>query len=694
MSTQGEDAQAYVLSGQKWASNPTMVVNATGGPSNITASAKLTAFQEALAAWTAVATSTVQFSYGGITTSHAYGANDGQNITDFGSLEESSRLGEATVRFTGDYITDADVRINSDREWDLVEDVKITAMHEYGHALGLAHSANPSALMYEFASGQTGLHQDDIDGISALYPVSHGAWAGASATFHVANYPQFTGAVASSLTMTALKNAAASWTNVPAATFSFSPPVTGTFITSTYSVVADSSNIIAFVDFSSAQPYLTDTLAKTNVYYTSSAQTEISEADVFLNTHFAWSTDKRSDTFDVQTVVLAQFGLALAMSHVTPTAGFASNPTSPQFPVMSLTMTANIASAITATHKWYLTNHEKQKLASVYPRTYVAAAGDDVLSEPFMHSADLDNDGVDDIVYIDTKGYVYYAVDLLNWVRIGSNKFTLVTSGDFNNDNDEDDLIGINLNSYALYTTDLSTWVKSGQNKFSQLATFDQDANTVKDDVAGINLNSYVVYTTDITATDWRKSGANKLYSIIPYDQDGDGAMDDMAGINLNRYVIYASDIESNWSKSGANRFYSVISADLTVAGALSDLAGINLNRYAIYTTSIAATNWQKSGSNKFDRLAAVDFDRDGNMDDLVGINQNGYIVYSDTVAGSSDWSRHGSNKFDSLVVADLDGDGYVNDLVGVNQNGYVMYALRAAGSTTSFENWVRLDKP
>ncbi len=44
--------------------------------------------------------------------------------------------------------------------------------HELGHTLGLGHSSEPSALMYYNLGGKQrlALHQDDMDGISYLYP--------------------------------------------------------------------------------------------------------------------------------------------------------------------------------------------------------------------------------------------------------------------------------------------------------------------------------------------------------------------------------------------------------------------------------------------------------------------------------------------------------------------------------------------
>lgn len=65
-----------------------------------------------------------------------------------------------------------DIHFDEAENWSVPGDIHqfTVALHEAGHALGLAHSDVPGAVMQAaYGDPVTGLHQDDIDGIRAMY---------------------------------------------------------------------------------------------------------------------------------------------------------------------------------------------------------------------------------------------------------------------------------------------------------------------------------------------------------------------------------------------------------------------------------------------------------------------------------------------------------------------------------------------
>lgn len=55
-----------------------------------------------------------------------------------------------------------------------------TAIHEFGHAIGLDHSANPDAIMYPYYNGKIELSREDINGAQAIYGAAPAASSAAA----------------------------------------------------------------------------------------------------------------------------------------------------------------------------------------------------------------------------------------------------------------------------------------------------------------------------------------------------------------------------------------------------------------------------------------------------------------------------------------------------------------------------------
>ena len=64
-----------------------------------------------------------------------------------------------------------DMHFDDSESWGVGTGIDLfsVALHEAGHALGLAHSTDPSAVMYPYYRQQTGLTSDDIAAIQSLY---------------------------------------------------------------------------------------------------------------------------------------------------------------------------------------------------------------------------------------------------------------------------------------------------------------------------------------------------------------------------------------------------------------------------------------------------------------------------------------------------------------------------------------------
>lgn len=187
---EGSMQSAYVLSGFKWMSNSAnWGYDGTGAPASVSGSA-LSTLQAAASTWGQQG-ATFQFQGGApssLGTGACGGGTNGSNTVGWG-VQSGSVLAVTCSWFenTGSPRAAIEFDMQLDPGWSWTTggatqvDLQSVALHEFGHAAGLNHSASSSAVMYaSYSSGsikQTPT-QDDIDGLIAIY----GAVGGGSPT--------------------------------------------------------------------------------------------------------------------------------------------------------------------------------------------------------------------------------------------------------------------------------------------------------------------------------------------------------------------------------------------------------------------------------------------------------------------------------------------------------------------------------
>lgn len=164
-----QQVSAFVPFSLKWATNEIplafYIQPSVGSADNAT-------IQDGYMVWTMVETTFFEFYYGG-TRSNSVHVNDGINVNSFGTAYQiGNSLAVTWWWIDGTNMVDADIEFNSAVTWGGGGyDLKTVAIHEAGHVLGLNHEEGEESIMQpDYFGTQHELFQDDIDGISSIYP--------------------------------------------------------------------------------------------------------------------------------------------------------------------------------------------------------------------------------------------------------------------------------------------------------------------------------------------------------------------------------------------------------------------------------------------------------------------------------------------------------------------------------------------
>lgn len=165
-------AENYVTAA-KWDKNP-VTYSIDNCPRTLDCATAKQAVRESIEAWDAVCgLSLNEVSSGGdIAISWQRGSHgDGNPFDGPGGILAHAFF---PVSWLGDLA--GDLHLDDDETWIVTPatlpwqvDLKTTVIHEVGHSLGMDHSNDPTAIMWEEYTGIRGLTQDDIAGIQALY---------------------------------------------------------------------------------------------------------------------------------------------------------------------------------------------------------------------------------------------------------------------------------------------------------------------------------------------------------------------------------------------------------------------------------------------------------------------------------------------------------------------------------------------
>lgn len=183
--TTGRLSSQFVLQSYRWTASTVAPipyrVNPAGQPAGVSADAFTRAVAAAFGNWSQPSRNTIAFAYQGQSLV-AESANDGQNVIFWGPIDTPGVLGRALCWYNpqSGVAIDCDVIFDPfDYAWSVADqpgataiDFESVALHEFGHFIGLSHSADPAAVMFPSITAGTKRRvpaPDDIGGLTSVY---------------------------------------------------------------------------------------------------------------------------------------------------------------------------------------------------------------------------------------------------------------------------------------------------------------------------------------------------------------------------------------------------------------------------------------------------------------------------------------------------------------------------------------------
>jgi hypothetical protein len=270
---------------------------------------------------------------------------------------------------------------------------------------------------------------------------------------------------------------------------------------------------------------------------------------------------------------------------------------------------------------------------------------------------DMNEDGEDDIIGLNSTGRIWYTTNKSNWISFPGRLIDL-TAGDFNGDGSSD-LAGLGPDSLIWYICDESGWRKI-PGTLAHIVSGDFNGDGY-DDIGGAGSDGSIYYTTD-KATWIKLSG--RTYGAIVGDFNGGGA-DDLLSLGSDGSISLWTSEEASWTKL-TGRLSIIAAGDLDGDG-YYDIAGLSSTGKVYYTTDLKT--W-KAVPGALSKIAIGDFNGDG-VDDIAGLNSAGKIYYT---TDKTYWHTI-PGTLTCLAIGDFNGD-YVDDLAGLNSAGKIYFTV------------------